>query len=325
MIPILSIVFGTLDRRAFVERAIASAFVACGDVPCEIIVVDGGSTDGTLAYLERLQKSRAELRVIAQRERLGAVAAFNAGFKAARGLYVANFNDDAEYVGQPLVEAVQMFERDAKIGQVAIPFWTCKLESADDLRATIAETCAAHGVVIAPRVQTVKTHLFGEMPYANFGVTRREIGDKVGWWGDYWTYGGDTELSCKVVQAGLRVAPLDAERGSILHYELQDDTRRPNREQAMFNQRWRGHTYPPPASAPIVRDANAGTPPAHMQSPALIEYIGKRHGSVKWQRPGSRYQYVAGAQHPRFWADGADVEWLLERKDKGRLCFRRAS
>ncbi len=63
----------------------------------EVIVVDNGSTDDSVAYLERfVTGSPFPLRWICNRENRGFCAANNQGIAAARGEYVALLNNDAE-------------------------------------------------------------------------------------------------------------------------------------------------------------------------------------------------------------------------------------
>jgi len=211
----LSVVLGTLNRLRHLERQLPSIRQSCSDVAHEIIVVDGGSTDGSADWLVEQE----DVRVIWQKERLGAVAAFNAGFAIATGEYVANSNDDSIYNGDTLRRAVEYLDRHKSCGQVAIPF--------SDPRHL-------------PAVDYIKVGL-NRRPYlyANFGVTRRFLGEAVGWWGDFcYHYGGDTELSLKIWQAGWTVDVLPY--GSVEHFRAQDGTRLENDRRTNFAERFAG-------------------------------------------------------------------------------------
>lgn len=215
----LSIVLATLNRAPMLQKALASVNVSAGALlsETEIIVVDGGSTDRT----ELLLRGMPGVNAIYQGEALGCVPAFNAGFQAARGEYVAAFNDDAEYLGNTLELACQYLDSHPQCGQAAIPY-----REGNE---------APHTQIM--RLGSRKAGV--RVLYANFSVTRRVLGEQVGWWGDYLThYAGDCELSANIWMAGYSVDELPG--CEILHHAAQDGTRRENDRGGSreFYQKW---------------------------------------------------------------------------------------
>ncbi len=210
----LSIVLGTLNRKEYLRKCADSIQASAARVSHEIVIVDGGSTDGTVEWL----RMQSHLVVIEQGRRLGAVKAFCAGFRVARGDYVANGNDDAIYVGDTLARACAYLDSHPKCGQVAIPFGTPdENPHVDILPNWLAKTLGKKN-----------------LPYANFGVIRRELGEEFKWWDEehFYQYGGDTYLSAAVWRAGWTVDRLDG--GRIIHYAVEDDTRIVNIESEML-------------------------------------------------------------------------------------------
>jgi len=62
----------------------------------EVIVIDDGSTDSTPALLAEAMASRPWLRVLRMERNSGQSAAFDAGFKAARGAIIATIDADLQ-------------------------------------------------------------------------------------------------------------------------------------------------------------------------------------------------------------------------------------
>ena len=174
----ISVVTGTYNRLKLLKEMLKGLKKAIGDITHEIIVVDGGSTDGTREWL-----LKQDILTIMEPKLLGACVAFNRGFYAARGKYVVHLNDDIKLKPDTITKCHDYMEerKHRNVGQLAFDFK-------------------------APHEDSYHTEEVFGVTYANIGMTRRELGDECGWWGiDYHTYGGDTELSLKITELGYTV------------------------------------------------------------------------------------------------------------------------
>ena len=113
----LSIVTATYNRRASLMKMVNSARSSLrSDVPYEIVVVDGSSTDGSQEWCHK----ESDI-VLIQGDLHGAVPNFNAGFLAAKGRYVCMANDDIEFVGDSLQLALDFMPNHPRVGAACIP------------------------------------------------------------------------------------------------------------------------------------------------------------------------------------------------------------
>jgi GT2 family glycosyltransferase len=82
----------------------------------EIIVVDNGSSDGSLEFL---RQAHPEVRVVPLKENFGFAAGSNAGIRASRGKYVVLLNNDTRPERDWLAELARAAEADASVGMCA--------------------------------------------------------------------------------------------------------------------------------------------------------------------------------------------------------------
>jgi len=83
-------------------------------VAIEYLVMDGGSTDGTLDILE---KYRGSLEFVSERDE-GQADAINKGFHRAKGRMVAYLNSDDAYLPGAVAEAVAFLDRHTEFAMV---------------------------------------------------------------------------------------------------------------------------------------------------------------------------------------------------------------
>jgi glycosyltransferase involved in cell wall biosynthesis len=205
----VSVIVPTLNRFDALRVCIDSIREHTKEIDYEIIVIDGGSTDGTKEWLFFQQ----DLIVIQHNRRLGCVKAFNDGFRISRGEYCAQLSDDVELTSNCLAAACKMLDADDKLGQVVIHH-------------------KQGGKLQFPQFKT--DH--GKFLFAAFGVTRRRLGDQVGWWGDYYHQQGDPELAIKIYNAGYDIKLLP--KHFMYHYPGKSENRTYYPDAELFYERW---------------------------------------------------------------------------------------
>lgn len=94
----VSIVIPLYNEEESVAQLYAALQETLSQLQCtaEVIVVDDGSTDGSLALLRKIAANDANVRVISLRRNFGQTAAFSAGFDFARGDVIVTMDADLQ-------------------------------------------------------------------------------------------------------------------------------------------------------------------------------------------------------------------------------------
>lgn len=104
--PLISVVIPTFNR-AYCLGATLQSVLAQTVSDLEVIVVDDGSTDGTLALL----KTFGERIKVVQQKNTGVSAARNAGVKAARGKWIAFQDSDDLWLPEKLAKQLAALQK----------------------------------------------------------------------------------------------------------------------------------------------------------------------------------------------------------------------
>lgn len=205
--PDITVVSGTYNRLAYVERMVQSARQSAPrGITLDFVLVDGGSTDGTIEWAQR----QPDVTLIQHGELKGAIRAFCDGALAAAGRFVVLANDDITFEGEALFKALCHLENVPSCGAVAFAF--------DEPGAPRQYRTNSQSVVHHGQVQYTT--------YAQVGMYPRWLGEMLGWWGaddpafTARTYGGDNYLSSRILEAGYTIDTVD---GALYHDHLVPD------------------------------------------------------------------------------------------------------
>ncbi|MGH2543541.1 MAG: glycosyltransferase family 2 protein, partial [Ardenticatenaceae bacterium] len=172
--------------------------------PFEIVVVDNGSSDGTVAWLGR---EWPEVRALALPANRGFTSGINAGIAVARGELIALLNNDTEAEPDWLEQLVAVITRHSKAGMVAskLKLWDdrTRLHSAGDFY-TVSGRPGNRGVWSVDEGQWDEEEwIFA--PCAGAALYRRELFDAVGLFDErFGSYLEDVDLAWRAQLAGFR-------------------------------------------------------------------------------------------------------------------------
>lgn len=200
--PTVSIVIINWNGKEHLARCLAS-LEAQTYRDFEVIVVDNGSADGSVAFLRERYPT---VHLICNDRNLGFARANNQGIAVARGRYIVILNNDSQTEPQWLEALVSAAERHPEIGAFApLVLFNDRRDTVDSAGLTIS--VLGHGVqnLLGERVERVaEVHeVFGVSGTA--ALFRRELLQDVGLFDeDYFAYYEDVDLAWRARLRGWR-------------------------------------------------------------------------------------------------------------------------
>lgn len=207
----VSVVIPLYNHESFIDLALDS-LLAQEERPYEIIVVDDGSTDRSLARAVRRSKSIGRMRVTSQRNQ-GSSAAMNAGIASAKGQYIAILNSDDMYHPQRLRRCLEVVEREPGVDLVV-----SGVEFVDDHGRVIVHPWYGDARAFMNRTRDFALALVNAniaVSTSNFFVDRRAL-CRVGAFRPY-RYAQDLDLLLRLCAARATIVMLD---DPLLHYRF---------------------------------------------------------------------------------------------------------
>jgi GT2 family glycosyltransferase len=171
----------------------------------EVIVVDNGSTDGSVEYLESQFPGFA--RILRNAENRGFSGGNNQGIKAARGRYIALLNNDAQADRDWLKALMQAMQADHRLGMLASKIY---LQGKPRIIDNVGHLIFRDGLNRG-RGRLEEDHgQFNEkeevlFPSGCAALYRREMLEEIGLFDeDFFAYGDDTDIGLKGRLAGWK-------------------------------------------------------------------------------------------------------------------------
>jgi GT2 family glycosyltransferase len=192
--PVVSVVIGSYNRSRYLRATLNTVRRELADLPHEIIVVDGGSSDGSLRWLLRqkdvittVQHNHGEWNgEPIERKSWGYF--MNLAFREASGKYICMLSDDCLVIPGAIVNGLSVFEHAVEAGEPrvgAVAFYWRNWPEQDSYWVGFT---------------------YGDRMFVNHGLYLREALEKVGFIDaeSYSFYHADGDLCLRLDEAGYR-------------------------------------------------------------------------------------------------------------------------
>lgn len=205
--PIISIVLGSYNRKPFLKKAIRTIRENGLTVPYEIIVIDGGSSDGSIEYLT----SQKDIITIVQHnkgywgdQQIDSKSwgyYMNIAFRTCHGKYIVMISDDCLLIPGSIMNSYKLFEQKLEsglnVGGVAFYWRNLPYEKMYYVRQTLGHKLSInHGMYLRSALEDAGYCEEDKYPF----------------------YYGDGDLSLKLWKAGYSI--IDCKQAFVEHFHF---------------------------------------------------------------------------------------------------------
>jgi GT2 family glycosyltransferase len=199
--PLVSIIIAHHNKKEFLEKCLSSLLRQTYQT-IEIILVDNGSTDGSVDYIKRKFPS---VKIVRCKENLGFAKANNIGIKEAKGDLIATLNNDTEVVPNWIYELVKVINSGEKVGMCSSKILFMKnptMINSTGINVSRSGACWDRGMseYDIGQYQSVE-NVFG--PCGCAAMYKREMLEEIGLFDeDFYAYAEDVDLAFRGRLAG---------------------------------------------------------------------------------------------------------------------------
>jgi len=210
----LSLCIATYNRLSTLKECLDSIIDKFEKYPYEIVIADGGSTDGTIEYLRDLD----HVNLIEIGKLTGAVHSYNTCFKAAKNKYLALLNDDFLLNPKVFIKACTFMDEHPDISLVSPKMIEVKYSNYPNFMRD-------HHLVV------YKSHLI-----------RKSVFKKIGFLDEHYRmYLADLDTFYSILQQGNTM--ISTREPAIIHKRVHDtlrkDNTRRNQEIEYYTNKWK--------------------------------------------------------------------------------------
>lgn len=181
--PLVSVIMPVYNTAGYLERSIYSILNQTYS-NLEFIIIDDGSTDGSLKLIEQIDDKR--IKIIQNRHNVGNYVCRNQGMRVANGKYIAVMDSDDIAMPHRLEAQVQKMESDEKVIAVGTQFYS------------------DYGLSNKPRSsEVIKVSLLGNncMLHPSLMI-RKDVISGIGGYDESYTFSSDYDLACNLALRG---------------------------------------------------------------------------------------------------------------------------